>query len=139
MKGYTQVLNIRVRNVRMKELLAAYKEGALFTPNADHIVRLQKQEGFYRAYQQAEWVVCDSRVLRFFSPLSGRRIRTVVPGSTFFHEFCDYHREDPGKRGWQRRRKKRSINVLEGKWSWVPIPLLSVLWMTRRKVRKYAD
>ncbi len=95
MKGYTQVLNIRVRNVRMKELLAAYKEGALFTPNADHIVRLQKQEGFYRAYQQAEWVVCDSRVLRFFSPLSGRRIRTVVPGSTFFHEFCDYHREDP--------------------------------------------
>ena len=52
MKGYTQVLNIRVRNVRMEELLAAYKEGALFTPNADHIVRLQMQEGFYRAYQQ---------------------------------------------------------------------------------------
>ena len=95
MKEYTQVLNIRVRNIRMEELLVAYKEGALFTPNADHIVRLQTQEEFYRAYRQAEWVVCDSRVLRFFSPLSGRRIRTVVPGSTFFHEFCDYHCEDP--------------------------------------------
>ena len=98
MKEYTQVLNIRVRNNRKEEMQAAYKQGALFTPNADHIVRLQTQEEFYRAYQQAEWVVCDSRVLRFFSPLSGRRIRTVVKGSTFFDEFCDYHREEPGCR-----------------------------------------
>ena len=38
-------------------------EGVVFTPNVDHLVRLQKDREFYQAYLQADWVVCDSVIL----------------------------------------------------------------------------
>lgn len=89
-----KILNIDILSIRKQELLERFSEGVLFTPNVDHLVRLQRDEAFYRAYQQAEWVVCDSVVLRRLSRLSRERIVESIPGSTFFHDFCDYHRQD---------------------------------------------
>ncbi len=55
-----RILNIDILSIRKQELLERLMEGVVFTPNVDHLVRLQKDRDFYEAYQQAEWVVCDS-------------------------------------------------------------------------------
>ena len=56
-------LNIKIQVITQQELLCNLKKGALITPNVDHLVKLQKDEDFYKIYQQAEWVVCDSKIL----------------------------------------------------------------------------
>lgn len=93
-----RLLNIDILSIRKEELLEMLYEGALFTPNVDHMVRLQKDRAFYEAYQQADWVICDSVILHRLSKLLKNPIVESIPGSTFFHDFCDYHREDKGCR-----------------------------------------
>lgn len=89
-----RILNVDILSVRKQELLERLTEGVVFTPNVDHLVRLQKDWTFYRAYQQADWVVCDSVILHRMSRLLGHRIVESIPGSTLFEDFCDFHRED---------------------------------------------
>lgn len=72
--------------------------GILFTPNIDHLVRLQKDRVFYEAYQQADWVICDSVILQRCSRLLKHPIVESIPGSTFFREYCDYHKDDENVR-----------------------------------------
>ena len=90
----TRILNTEILSIRKQELLGRLKEGALFTPNVDHVVRLQKDREFYQAYQTAEWVVCDSVILQRMSHLLRHPVVESIPGSSFFHDFCDYHRHD---------------------------------------------
>jgi exopolysaccharide biosynthesis WecB/TagA/CpsF family protein len=55
----------------------------LVTPNVDHVVRLSKLDHDspeWRAYAEADWTLCDSRVLARLAALQGRRL-PVVPGS----------------------------------------------------------
>ena len=94
----TRILNIDILSIRKRDLLERLELGALFTPNVDHLVRLQKDRMLYEAYRQAEWVVCDSVILQRLSRLLKHRIVESIPGSTFFHEYCDCHREDEGCR-----------------------------------------
>lgn len=89
-----RILNVDILSVRKQDLLRRLTEGVVFTPNVDHLVRLQKDREFYRAYQQAEWIVCDSVILHRMSCLLGHRIVESMPGSTLFEDFCDFHRED---------------------------------------------
>ena len=93
-----RVLNVDILSIKKKELLERLERGALFTPNVDHLVRLQKDRKFYEAYRQADLVVCDSVILHRISKLLKRGIIESIPGSTFFREYCDYHREDEGCR-----------------------------------------
>ena len=87
-------LNVDILSITEDGLLKTLKEGVLFTPNVDHLVRFQKDKEFYEAYRQADWVICDSVVLQRFSLLLKHPIVESIPGSTFFHKYCDYHRED---------------------------------------------
>jgi N-acetylglucosaminyldiphosphoundecaprenol N-acetyl-beta-D-mannosaminyltransferase len=55
----------------------------LVTPNVDHVVRLSKLDHGgpeWRAYAEADWTLCDSRVLARLAALQGREL-PVVPGS----------------------------------------------------------
>ena len=90
----TKVLNVEIISIKEQELLGRLNEGVLFTPNVDHVVRLQKDKVFYNAYQKAEWVICDSVILQRFSKLLKHKIVESIPGSTFFRHFCDYHKND---------------------------------------------
>lgn len=81
--------------ITKQRLLRRLRRGVLFTPNIDHLVRLQHDPEFYRAYAGAEWVVCDSRIVYFLSKLLKHPLPEAIPGSSFFHNFCDYHRSDP--------------------------------------------
>lgn len=93
-----RILNVDILSIRKQELLEKLTEGILFTPNVDHLVRLQKNRTFYDAYQKADWVICDSVILHRLSKILRKHIIESIPGSTFFDEFCDYHRNDEGCR-----------------------------------------
>lgn len=88
-------LNIKIQVITQQELLRNLKKGALITPNVDHLVKLQKDEDFYKVYQQAEWVVCDSKILYLMSKLLKEPLPEAIPGSSFFTAYYMYHKDDP--------------------------------------------
>ena len=63
------ILNIKIFSLTQKELLEQMAEGVLYTPNLDHLIKLQYDREFYDIYQQAEWIVCDSQILYLASKL----------------------------------------------------------------------
>lgn len=87
-------LNIKIQVITQQELLCNLKKGALITPNVDHLVKLQKDEDFYKIYQQAEWVVCDSKILYLMSKLLKVSLPEAIPGSNFFTAYYMYHKDD---------------------------------------------
>lgn len=66
----------------------------LITPNLDHLIKLQKDKDFYDCYKKAEWVVCDSDILRLFSKLLKTPFVEAIPGSSFFTSYYTYHKDD---------------------------------------------
>lgn len=84
-----RLLNIDVHDYAFDDLLTSLKEGVVFTPNVDHLMRLQRDQDFYEWYQQADIRVCDSRILWWLSGWIGpRRLKAQIAGSDFFPAFC---------------------------------------------------
>ena len=92
------ILNTSILRITQADLLSHLNMGVLITPNLDHLIKLQKDKEFYDAYQKAEWVVCDSRILYFLSKLLKRPFPEAIPGSSFFTAFYEYHKDDPNCR-----------------------------------------
>ena len=90
-----KILNIDILATTQQELLHRLNKGILITPNVDHLIKLQKDKLFYDAYQQAEWVICDSKIIYFFSKLLKQSLPESIPGSSFFTAFYEYHKNDP--------------------------------------------
>lgn len=117
-----KVLNIEILSISKKELLDNLHEGVLFTPNVDHLVKLQTDQDFYAVYQQAEWVICDSTIVKRCSALLPQSIEEVIPGSSFFTDYYTYHKDDEAcrifllgaKEGVAQKAKER-INAKLGK------------------------
>lgn len=93
--GIIRFLNIDILSVTHQDLLARLNKGVLVTPNVDHLVKLQKDREFYDVYQQAEWVVCDSKILYLLSKLLKHPLPEAIPGSSFFTSYYMYHKDDP--------------------------------------------
>lgn len=89
-----EILNINIQSIRQHDLLANLKKGVLITPNVDHLVKLQKDKEFYDVYQQAEWIICDSKILYLLSKLLKKPLPEAIPGSSFFTAFYEYHKDD---------------------------------------------
>lgn len=89
------VLNIRVNNMTMDELLSKLDQGMVVTPNIDHLIKLQKNKVFYHTYQQADYILLDSRIIYYLLRLFGCPIKAVIPGSDLLPAFCHYHRDNP--------------------------------------------
>jgi len=89
-----KILNIDICNIACEELLSSLSTGLLLTPNVDHLVKLQKDRDFYNIYHNAEWIVCDSQIIRLFSKLLGSPLKEAIPGSSFFPRFCDYNKDN---------------------------------------------
>ena len=89
------VLNISIHSVTLNELLSTLHKGVLITPNVDHLVNLQKDKEFYEIYQNAEWIICDSKILNAGLLFLGNGVKTVIPGSSFFPAYYNYHKNNP--------------------------------------------
>lgn len=86
------VLNIKVHNISKPDLLNNLTDGILVTPNVDHLVRLQHDRDFYKIYKEADWVVCDSKIVAIALKFLGSPVQEAIPGSSFFSEYYTYHK-----------------------------------------------
>lgn len=89
-----RLLNAEVDNLSMAELLDRLDQGVVFTPNVDHLVRLQKDPEFYAAYQSADYRTCDSKILYYVLQLLKTPICEKLSGSDFFPAFYWHHRQN---------------------------------------------
>jgi exopolysaccharide biosynthesis WecB/TagA/CpsF family protein len=88
------ILNISIDNILQNDLLGCFYEGFFMSINTDIIVKLQKDKEFYEVYQNADWIICDSKITALSLRFLGRPIKEVIPGSSFFPAYCDYHKND---------------------------------------------
>ncbi len=90
-----KILNIAIDNLELAEFLANLKSGIVFTPNVDHLIKLQNDPEFARIYTQADYKVCDSKILYFVSRFLGTPIKEKISGSDLFPAFYTYHQDNP--------------------------------------------
>lgn len=64
------------------------------TPNVDHIVKLNNNEMFKKAYQHASLVIADGKPLVWASKLFGEAIEVTVPGSDLVPAIFDRYKQD---------------------------------------------
>lgn len=89
-----KLLNVRIDDYTVQELLEKLNKGVLVTPNVDDIMLHQRDKEFHEMANQAEFSVCDSRVAMIAAKLRGFPIKETIPGSSFFPKYCDYHAKD---------------------------------------------
>jgi exopolysaccharide biosynthesis WecB/TagA/CpsF family protein len=91
-----KILNVSIDNLATTALLEKLRQGGIvFTPNVDHLVKLQKDPDFFEVYSQADYIVCDSKVLMYVSDFLGSPIREKISGSDLFPAFYQYYCQDP--------------------------------------------
>lgn len=74
---------------RIKELVEKNKKSYIVAPNAAHIVLLQKDKEFKKAYEKAEMVLADGMSILFASYLLGVPLRAKCSGADLFPKICE--------------------------------------------------
>jgi exopolysaccharide biosynthesis WecB/TagA/CpsF family protein len=89
------LLNVTINNIKMVELLENLRfGGVVFTPNVDHVMKLQKNQEFYTVYQEADYRVCDSKILMYIASFLKTPIQEKISGSDLFPAFYNYYQHD---------------------------------------------
>ena len=89
-----KILNVALDNISQDELLKKLEKGVLVTPNVDQIVKMQYDKEYYDIVKNAEWCVCDSKILYLCAKLIGTPLPEAIPGSSFFPAYYEYHKND---------------------------------------------
>ncbi len=89
-----EVLNVQIDNLSRNELLDRLKKGVVFTPNVDHLMKLQHDLTFKQAYEVADYKICDSQIVLYASKFLGSPLQAKISGSELFPVFCDHHRDN---------------------------------------------
>lgn len=90
-----KILNVEIDNLTTQELLNQLESGVVYTPNVDHLVKLQHDTSFMEVYQDADYKVCDSKILMYGARFLGQPLKEKVSGSDFFPAFYEFHRDNP--------------------------------------------
>ena len=88
------ILNIEIDNLSKQELLNNLKSGVIFTPNVDHIIKLQRDSEFLQAYSMSDYKICDSQIIMYASKFLGTPIKEKISGSDLFPAFCQFHKNN---------------------------------------------
>lgn len=96
-KASVNILGTPIDNLTQAELLGDLNQtgGLLVTPNVDHLIKLRRDGEFRRAYNQAQYCVCDSKIVQFASYFLGEPLREKISGSDFFPAFYRHNAENP--------------------------------------------
>lgn len=88
------LLNIEVDNISLIDLLTHLKQGIVFTPNVNHLIKLQQDLEFWQIYNSADYRLCDSQILLYASHFLGNQICEKISGSDFFPAFYTFHKDN---------------------------------------------
>ena len=89
------ILNVQIDNISTQELLEKLRVGGVvFTPNVDHLVKLQEDSDFFKVYQEADYRVCDSQLIMYASRFLGQPIQEKLSGSDLFPAFYNRYSQD---------------------------------------------
>jgi N-acetylglucosaminyldiphosphoundecaprenol N-acetyl-beta-D-mannosaminyltransferase len=88
------ILNVDVDNLSRLNFLEQLERGVVFTPNVDHLIKLQHDQNFLTAYETADYKLCDSTILMYASKFLGTPIQEKISGSDLLPEFCAYHQHN---------------------------------------------
>lgn len=90
-----RILNIEVDNVNMEEsikiiekLILKNDNSYVVTPNVDHIVKLEHDDEFKKAYENADLILADGMPLIWISKLLRTPLKEKVSGSDIFPNIC---------------------------------------------------
>ena len=90
------ILDVLIDNLTMSELLEKLKYGGVvYTPNVDHLIKLQKDREFYHIYGEADYRVCDSQLLMYASRFLNQPLKEKISGSDLFPAFYQHYKNDP--------------------------------------------
>ncbi len=89
-----KILNVHIDNLLLSELLEKLTYGVVFTPNVDHLVNLQRNKDFIKAYDTADYKLCDSKIVFYAANFLGTPIEEKISGSDLFPAFYNYHKEN---------------------------------------------
>jgi N-acetylglucosaminyldiphosphoundecaprenol N-acetyl-beta-D-mannosaminyltransferase len=89
-----KLLNIEIDNLSKAEVLQNLKSGVVFTPNVDHLMKLQNDREFLDVYSRAEYKLCDSQILLYASRFLGKPIKEKISGSDLFPAFYNFHKKN---------------------------------------------
>src|ERR687885_1699193 len=89
-----KILNISIDNLSQSELLKKLNSGIVFTPNVDHLMKLQDDVDFLKAYDSASYKLCDSQILFYISRILGTPLKEKISGSDLFPAFYEYHKNN---------------------------------------------
>ncbi|MEM9806892.1 MAG: WecB/TagA/CpsF family glycosyltransferase [Cyanobacteria bacterium P01_D01_bin.56] len=90
-----EILGVEIDNLSQRQFLAELTKGVIFTPNVDHLMKLQDNAEFQEAYRQADYKICDSQILMYASKMLGKPLKEKISGSDLLPLFCDYHQNNP--------------------------------------------
>ncbi|MBE9039546.1 WecB/TagA/CpsF family glycosyltransferase [Oscillatoriales cyanobacterium LEGE 11467] len=87
-----QILNLSIDNFSTAELLQKLEieGGTVFTPNVDHLMKLQTDSEFYNIYQSCTYRICDSKILLYVSKFLGQPLKEKISGSDFLPAFYNH-------------------------------------------------
>ncbi len=90
------LLNVSIDNLSITELFEKLdcEGGVVFTPNVDHLIKLQYDRDFYEAYNKSSYRVCDSQILMYASKFLGTPLKEKISGSDLFPAFYMYHKDN---------------------------------------------
>jgi N-acetylglucosaminyldiphosphoundecaprenol N-acetyl-beta-D-mannosaminyltransferase len=90
------LLNVSIDNFSITELFERLdcEGGLVFTPNVDHLIKLQYDRDFYEAYKNSNYRVCDSQILMYASQFLGTPLKQKISGSDLFPAFYTYHKNN---------------------------------------------
>jgi N-acetylglucosaminyldiphosphoundecaprenol N-acetyl-beta-D-mannosaminyltransferase len=91
----SRMLNVWVDDLNMQQLMATLKTGVVFTLNPDHLYHLQRNQAFFDAYRQADFITSDSKYVYWGLKWIGRPIQEKVSGSDIVPTFCNHHAKNP--------------------------------------------
>ncbi len=83
-----------IDNLSMPELLHQLDYGMVFTPNVDHLMRLQRDPEFAECYEEADYKVCDSKILEYACKFLGTPLKEKISGSDLFPAFYAHHKDN---------------------------------------------
>ncbi|MBD2089663.1 WecB/TagA/CpsF family glycosyltransferase [Microcoleus sp. FACHB-1515] len=89
-----KILNLNIHNFSRLQLLNDLDRGVVFTPNVDHLMKLQHDTEFYEAYCAADYVVCDSKIVLWASKFLRTPLKEKISGSDLFPAFYEHHRHN---------------------------------------------